>query len=190
MMTYKPHAGEGLIFMKVGTHARETLKDILARKQKELSEAGVSFWGYGGNTCHPTTKVQPFVSRLVGEGREVYLCMQEMVSNHFAEPIRATEYSEDGVTWKAVPDPINVLGSRYALVLKSLDKSDFDLSLARTRVGVGLQQGRSGVDYISGRVDKACLELTDEPQGPAAEDKVLKISLAAQLAAPYAVLLR
>lgn len=189
-MAYVPAAGAGLIFMKVGTHANESLKDILDRKQKELSDAGVSFWGYGGGTCHPTTKVQPFVSRLVGQGQEVYLCMQQMTSNHFADPVRAEEYSEDGVIWKPVPAPINVLGSRYALVVKSLDITDFDLSLAHTRVGIGLQEGRPGVEYIKGHVDKACLLLTDGAAGLPADDKVVKISLAAQLAEPYAVLLR
>jgi hypothetical protein len=190
MMAYVPKPGSGLIFMKVGTHAKESLEDILKRKQKELEDAGVSFWGYGGGTCHPTTKVQPFVSRLAAEGQEVYLCMQQMTSNHFADPVRAEEYSEDGVTWKSVPKPINVLGSRYALVVKSLDLTEFDLSLARTRVGVGLQQGRPGVEYIKGHVDKACLVLTEEAAGLPADDKVLKISLAAKLAEPYAVLLR
>lgn len=189
-MSYVPKAGMGLIFMKVGTHAKETLEDILVRKQKELADAGVSFWGYGGGTCHPTTKVQPFVSRLAEQGQQVYLCMQQMTSNHFADPVRAEEYSDDGISWKAVPKPINVLGSRFALVVKSLDVTDFDLSLAHTRVGIGLQQGRIGLDYVRGHVDKACLVLTDEAGASAEGDKVLKISLAAQLAHPYAVLLR
>ena len=64
-MSYQLQPGAGFIFMKVGVHAQETLTDIIARKQRELKDAGVSFWGYGGNTCHPTTKVQPFVSKLV-----------------------------------------------------------------------------------------------------------------------------
>lgn len=182
--------GAGFIFMKVGVHAQESLKDILARKQRELAEAGISFWGYGGNTCHPTTKVQPFVHRMVGGGQQVYLCMHEMVSKHYADPVRAEEYSVDGVTWKKVPKQINVLGSRYALVLESFEKTAFDVSLAHTKVGVGMRQGRAGVDYIQGRVDKACLEVTSEPLAPRAADKVLKIDVAARLAQPYAVLLR
>ena len=189
MPSYKPDPGAGLIFMKVGTHAKESLDDILKRKRKELSDAGVSFWGYGGNTCHPTTKVQPFVSTLKNQGNGVYLCMQSMMSNHFAEQVRAEEYSEDGVHWKKVPKEINVLGSRFALVLESIDNADFDLDLASTKVGIGLQEGRSGADYIRGHVDKACLVLGDKPAAPTL-DRTLKISLAARLAKPYAVLLR
>lgn len=182
--------GSGFIFMKVGVHAQESLKDILARKQKELADAGVSFWGYGGNTCHPTTKVQPFVSRLAKAGQEVYLCMHEMVSKHYADPVRAEEYSVDGQTWEKVPKGVNVLGSRYALVLTSFQGTEFEVSLAHTRVGVGLQEGRAGADYIRGRVDKACLEVTEERLPTSDGDRVLKIDVAAKLAAPYAVLLR
>ena len=51
--------GSGLLYMKVGTHARETLEDIIRRKTKEIEDTGYAFWGYGGNTCHPRTMVQP-----------------------------------------------------------------------------------------------------------------------------------
>ena len=51
--------GAGILYMKVGTHARETLDDIIRRKTREIEEAGVAFWGYGGNTCHPENMVNP-----------------------------------------------------------------------------------------------------------------------------------
>lgn len=190
-MSYMPEVGSSLIFMKIGVHAKEPLEDIIARKHKELKEAGVSFWGYGGNTCHPTTMVQPFVRSKVAAGQDVYLCMHSMVSNHWADPVRAEEYSEDnGKTWKRVPSRVNVLGSRYALVLESLEPTDFELKLGHTRVGYGMSQGKAGLDYVRGRVDKACLTLTDEAHGPAADDLAVKIGFVAKLAEPYAVLLR
>jgi len=189
-MTYRPPPGSGFIFMKVGVHAREPLEEIIARKRQEIADAGVSFWGYGGNTCHPITKVRPFVSRLVGSGQEVYLCMHEMTSSHYAEPVRAAEYSEDGVSWLKVPHGINVRGSRYALALKTIEETDLDLKLAETKVGVGLQAGKSGEDYIQGRVDKACLEMLDVAPSATSPDRVLKVTLAARLVSPYAVLLR
>jgi hypothetical protein len=52
--------GAGVLYMKVGTHAGESLEDILRRKTREIEEAGYALWGYGGNTCHPLTMVQPF----------------------------------------------------------------------------------------------------------------------------------
>lgn len=189
-MSFTLQPGTGFVFMKVGVHAREPLKDILERKRKELADAGVSFWGYGGNTCHPTTKVQPFVRDLEEKGQDVYLCMHSMVSNHWAEPVRAEEYSEDGYTWKKVPPEINVRGSRYALVLNSLDDANFVLPLNQTKVGIGVQQGRTGVEYIQGRVDKACLTYEGTALPAAVENRVLNIEIAAKFSKPYAVMLR
>src|SRR5713226_1156544 len=109
-------AGAGVLFMKVGTHAKETLDDIIARKKKEIEDAGLAFWGYGGNTCHPQTMVQPFARKHERQGSVIYLCMQPMESKHFAEQIPADEYSDDGSHWVQIPEGVKVLGSRYALL--------------------------------------------------------------------------
>jgi hypothetical protein len=181
--------GAGVLIMKVGTHAQETLADIIARKTKEIEDAGYALWGYGGNTCHPQTMVQPFARSYEQRGHTIYLCMQEMTSKHFAEPLRADEYSVDGVNWKMIPNAINVLGSRYALAIKGLRQEEFELPLAQTRVAVGASQGRPGDQYISGRVDKACLEVvTNVANSPDA--LVMKINLVAELLPPYAVYVR
>jgi hypothetical protein len=180
--------GAGLIFMKVGTHAQEPLSEIIARKRKEIEEAGVSFWGYGGGTCHPLTAVQPFAQDFVRRGRVIYLCMQPMNSQHFALPARAEEYSKDGVNWQQIPKPINVKGSRYALTIQELHEEKFELPLARTRVAVGNSQGRRGDQYIGGHVDKACLEVTEDL--PADAGDAVQIGLVARLVEPFAVLVR
>jgi hypothetical protein len=182
------HPGAGLIFMKVGTHAREPLSDIIARKRQEIAEAGFSFWGYGGGTCHPLTMVQPFAQDFVKRGGVIYLCMQSMNSQHFALPTRAREYSIDGAQWQPIPGPVNVKGSRYALALGDLREEEFDLPLANTRVAIGNSQGRAGDRYITGHVDKACLEVVPA-EAPAGGGSV-KISLVARLVEPYAVLVR
>mgnify|MGYP003673292529 FL=1 len=85
--------GDGILFMKVGTHAQESLDDIIARKSKEIADAGFAMWGYGGNTCHPTSMVQPFAEQFSANGRKVLLCMEPMESNHFAAPKSAAQYS-------------------------------------------------------------------------------------------------
>lgn len=181
-MTIQP--GDNILYMKVGTHASEELSDIIGRKRAEIQAEGMAFWGYGGGTCHPSTMVRPFA---MGSTGPIVLAMQPMTSNHFAEPVRAEEYSEDGVTWMPVPPGINCKGSRYALLLDSLDEVDDVLDLSRTRVAVGPSQGRVGAKYIQGRVDKACLEVIDEPYGDPVE---VKIQLRANLIDPYAVFLR
>ena len=177
-------SGDKILFMKVGTHASESLSDIVARKRLEIEREGFALWGYGGNTCNPTSMVQPFATNATGP---IVLAMQPMTSNHFAEPIRAEEYSDDGVHWGLVPPGINCVGSRFALVIDSLLEVDDTIDLGTTRVGVGPSLGRAGSAYIQGRVDKACLEVTDQLIG---EPRLMAIGYRANILKPYAVYLR
>lgn len=179
--------GDSFLYMKVGVHASETLKDIIDRKRAEIEQAGVSFWGYGGNSCHPLTAVQPFVREETSKGLTVRLLMQEINSHHFAQG-EAKEYSVDGKHYEPIPKGVKVLGSRFALVLKTLEPIDLAISLAHTRVGIGRCAGRSGADYIRGHLDKACL-VYDPDSGPGSIDAV-HLGLAARLVDPFAVLLR
>lgn len=181
--------GVGVLFMKVGVHASETLQDIIARKREEINRAGFAMWGYGGNTCHPKTMVQPFANDFQQIGQTVHLCMQEIESNHFAPPVRADQFSSNGTDWQDIPNSINVLGSRYALVIKNLREERFRLPLDHTEVAVGNSRGRPGDKYIAGRVDKACLivnSMSEEPEVPEGTD----IGLVAELMDPFAVFLR
>jgi hypothetical protein len=183
--------GSGVLFMKVGTHANESLTDIIKRKSQEIKETGFAMWGYGGNTCHPSSMVQPFAKSFAARGQTIHLVMEQMNSNHFAEPLSAAEYSTDGLNWKAIPETIHVKGSRYALLINKLHEEEFELPLDQTRVPVGPSSGRLGSKYINGRVDKACLEILDEPvrlndQVPAER----QINLVAELIDPFAVFLR
>jgi hypothetical protein len=185
----KPNAS--VLFMKIGIHAREPLDEIIQRKLKEIDDAGVSFWGYGGSTCHPTSMVQPFAQEQAQLNRPIYLVMQKMESNHWAEPVPADEYSVNGRDWLAVPKGVEVRGSRYALVIDDLEEADLQLPLARAEVALGPSQGRSAKDYIAGRVDKACLTLANNVDFPLAPDEpATPIGLVAKLKAPYAVFLR
>lgn len=183
--------GTPVLFMKIGIHAREPLDQIIQRKLQEIDDAGMAFWGYGGSTCHPASMVQPFAIEQEQRGNPIYLVMQKMESNHWAEPLPADEYSVDGQTWLAVPKGIQVRGSRYALVIEDLHEDEFSLPLARTKVALGPSAGRSGKEYISGRVDKACLELGPDVDVPLAPDEPsTQIGLVAKLKTPYAVFLR
>src|SRR6266516_1739789 len=179
--------GSGIVFMKVGTHAQEPLEDIIARKTKEIEQAGMAYWGYGGNTCHPQTMVQPFAQSYKRRGNVVYLCMHPMDSKHFAEQVRAQRFSVDGMNWKPIHSAINVLGSRYALVVNNLRLEEFDLPLAATRVALGHSIGAPGSTYVSGRVDKACLEVASDPEKADTKEPRVQIKLVAELVEPYAV---
>jgi len=181
--------GSALLFMKIGTHANESLEDIIKRKTEEIRRTGYGMWGYGGNTCHPTSMVQPFAKSFAERGRTIHLCMEEMTSNHFGEGV-AREYSVDGLTWKEIPETIEVRGSRYALVIDGLHEERFSLPLDQTRVPVGPSTGRLGSRYIQGRVDKACLEVLETPELVNEPARNIDINLVANLVDPYAVFLR
>lgn len=182
--------GAGVLFMKIGTHANESLADIIARKTEEIRRTGFGMWGYGGNTCHPGSMVQPFARTFAQRGRTIFLCMEQMNSNHFGEGI-AAQFSVDGLTWSDIPDTIEVRGSRYALVIEGLRANRFTLPLDQTRVPVGPSTGRLGSRYIKGRVDKACLEVLDTQEiSNEADPRTIDIDLVAKLKEPYAVFLR
>jgi hypothetical protein len=182
--------GDGLVFMKVGTHAQESLPEIVDRKRREIEEAGYALWGYGGNTCHPLHRVQPFAEEFVRRNGKIYLVMQPMISKHWAVPERAKQFTKDGTTWEDIPAAIRVLGSRFALAIRSLEERQFELSLDHTRVVGGAQEGKRGDLYVSGRVDKACLELTEHesPEPPARPP--VEIGLVAEIVEPYAVIVQ
>ncbi len=186
--------GSGLIFMKVGTHAREPLEQIIERKRRELNRAGKIFWGYGGTTCHPTRTVRPFAAAHAEVGRTVTLVMQKMTSRQFAEPDLAKEYSQDGVNWRPIPRGIEVRGSRYAMVLGSLEDENVLLDLDALRVWDGRCRGNLASQYLRGHVDKACLEVLENPfltqDGRALDRRHVAIGLTALVVEPYAVFLR
>ncbi len=184
--------GAGILFMKVGTHAKETLADIIARKSKEIEQTGYAMWGYGGNTCHPRTMVQPFAEAFAARNSPIYLCMHEMDSRHFAERLRANEFSVDRTKWEPIPNTINVLGSRFALMVEDLKQQDLVLPLAKAQVAIGLSKGRPAGRYIQGQVDKACLEVVSSPLPDlkSNESGEIRINLVAKLKKPYAVFLR
>lgn len=180
---------QDIIFMKIGRHADETLDSILARKREEFRRTGRTFWGYGGSTCHPLTQVRPFVRTITEQGGRVNLLMEQMNSKANPDVKPATEYSEDGISWKPLPSGIVVTGSRYALVLGEIKSEEIQLPLHRYVVGYGKSSGRSASIYIQGRVDKACL--ISSPNLPEnSKEKMIGITYTAEIIAPYAVLLR
>jgi hypothetical protein len=186
-MTIELEPGRQVLYMKVGVHAQEPLEDIIARKQREIDDAGFSMWGYGGNTCHPITMVRPFAQASERAGRRIILCMQKMKSNHYAQQVRANQFSTDGIDWNDIDPAINVLGSRYALCIRDLRNVVATIDLGDTAVALGRSAGRAGSAYIQGHVDKACLDVVGDQRG---ESRVVQIDLLADVIDPYAVLLR
>lgn len=183
--------GQGLIFMKVGLHASESLEDIVKRKRLEFEAAGSIFWGYGGSSCHPRTMVQPFGKSMQEEGKHLLIIMNEMNSKHAAPPVAATHYSEDGVDWEAVPRGIEVRGSRFALVLDELRLDEFEVNLNDFEVGLGQSRGKVASEYLKGQNDKGCLIYHEPHVPPPPEERIVKrIGLIARVKPPFAVFLK
>lgn len=183
--------GAGLLYMKVGMHAQESLDDIVERKLKEIERTGRATWGYGGSSCHPRTRVQPFAKQFADQGRPIHLVMEPMVSKHDHAPERATHWSVDNKQWEEVPEGLDALGSKFALIIGNLHTEEFDLSLDQTRVAVGGNEGKQGSLYIKGQCDKACLRFDpDVPAANADRRQIKSIGLVAELVAPYAVFLK
>lgn len=188
-MTLLTEPDAGLLFMKVGLHAGEKFEEILERKRREYQNAGMIFWGYGGNTCHPTNIVQPFARMKLEKGQNIYIVMEEIDSRHRPTRILASEYSIDGVRWQPIPAGIEVRDSRYAVILDQLQDGDLDIDLSAYDVAVGPSMGKAAGDYILGRVDKGCFT---KGQGPTAlrGPHMKKICHMAKIVDPYAVFLR
>lgn len=184
-----PSEYDAFIFMKVGNHAKETFEQILERKNRELTDAGRIFWGYGGTACHPLQQVQPFARSIVERGGRPYLLMEEIDSRADPEVVPATEFSSDGVSWSPLPAGVSVTGSRYALVLEKIEPGSFLLDTSDFQVGIGPSRGRVATQYLQGRVDKGCLtrETTRAIQH---ESAARNVDYVATLKPPYAVLLR
>src|SRR5260370_36832375 len=109
-----------VLLMKVGNHAGEKWEQILERKRREFEKTGRTFWGYGGNTCHPISIVQPFARLAVKEQGGILLVMEPIDSRAEPDIVPAKEYSRDGVTWRPIPTGIQVTGSTYALILDEI----------------------------------------------------------------------
>ena len=178
-----------IIFMKIGYHADEDLAQILARKKREEEECGVIFWGYGGNACHPTNQVLPFVSHAIAAQQRPVLAMKVTQSRFSGECRFATEFSVDGVDWNPLPPGAIVKGSRYALICRNIQQVDAQLNLAEYTVAIGPSVGKQLNSYLRYRVDKACAWFT----GDSSSDDGLHtadISYVADLVEPYAVFVR
>lgn len=181
----------GLIFMKVGVHAGEPFEEILGRKRKEIEDTGLSFWGYGGGTCHPSRQVRPFARLKIEEGERIYLVMEQIESHHALTKKIAREYSIDGISWRPIPDKINVRGSKYAIILSEIREGDLDLDLGQYEVGYGSSRGKVAADYIQGRVDKGCIHMKhDFKEGEIKTKDIKKISHFGEIVDPYAVFVR
>ncbi|MDE2716675.1 MAG: hypothetical protein OXI33_06625 [Chloroflexota bacterium] len=181
---------EAFIFMKVGWHGGDSLKDILNRKKIELKEAEMIFWGYGGTVLHPTNQVQRFVK---GWKEKIEVLMQVVESNSGSGPPAGTAKQfavSDKELWKRIPKGIKT-GGKHALVLDEIRECKLELDLRDYEVGIGPSSKgkKNAADYLSYRTDKGALVKAKPPQNRPKEPKRVLIKYRAYLKHPYAVFL-
>lgn len=147
---------KNIVFMKYGTHANEPPDRILENKVNEISLCGRTFWGYGGNVCHPVNQLQPFIKKNAELGEKTYLVLCRIASTWKGNTERANFYSFNNVDWIPLPSENVVTGSKYAVICNSFELCDFAIDLSFYRVPVGNSSGHLLSNYIAGRNTKGC----------------------------------
>lgn len=174
---------KNIIIMKCKTHASEKIEDIYKRKKQEEATAGYFCWGYGGTLCHPLNQVHPFCK----DKEKVYLLLTPTSSELNNVPERSKYYSTDKKIWNNIDLSINVLGSKYAIVAKKLQKCDLEINLNDYEIAIGNSIGKNLGDYLKGRVDKACAVKSTKK---ANKNQKIKIVMIAELTYPYSIFVR
>lgn len=173
--------------MKIGPQGEESLPEIIERKNREAKIFDHAYWGYGGVTCVPF-RVHGFAKEVSASGSSIKVLFAVTGSPFLGSHIPdAKENSEDNVLWRPIPSEIHITVSKYALVLKNLKESDFNLALNDYQVAVGPSRGKSLASYLRFRVDKALAQRTGSLSEVGPE---LKISFTADLVEPYALYLK
>ena len=173
--------------MKIGFRKDEPLDKIIMRKLQEESEAGFTFWGYGGTLCHPIKVIRPFAASCEAKGLSVTVLMSRTESRLLGQPGCRKEYSTDRKDWQPLPRGIRT-GSPYALVMRNFRACEARLDLSLYAVGYGPSEHRRLTEYLGFRVDKAP-GLLSRPAVKLAP-KLVPVSYRADLVEPYAVVLR
>ncbi len=186
---------EAFIFMKVvREYDGKTLDKIVERKQRELNDVGMTYWGYGGTILDPTKQVQPFVGRWFREQEPIYLLMHRTKGKFKSEasPAKATRYSvakKDEKSWEDIPPGIHLQRTKCALVLDEIIEltPHQELNLRDYEVGIGPSCGNNAAEYLKAPNSKGCFVKAESRYlGPAVE---ACITYLARLKFPYAVFL-
>lgn len=177
--------GQRVLLMSVGVHASESVSDIIERKMREIENEGFALWGYKGSLGSPAGKLlRDFIAKASGP---IEVLMRPTNSRHHGDDERASEFSVDGKVWMPIPDTIHCRGSEWALCLTRLRVVNEAINLNEFRVVGGSSDGGVGsVLRKRGQADQLRLEFV----GGDVESDFEPIVLRAELASPYAVLVR
>lgn len=177
---------ENIVIMKAGTHADESLDNIIVRKTREAGEAGFCLWGYGGSSCHPIRQVQIHAQQAASR---VTCLFVRTLSNPRLSTSHSSEYSPDGIQWTPLPANHFVTSSRWAIAISNIEHSGQVINLAKYVVAVGPSEGKPLSKYLCGRSDKACARRVDDDSAKT-QSHLVAVDFVADLVTPYGVVLR
>ena len=127
--------------------------------------------------------MQPFCKA----NNKVYLLLTPTHSELNSNPKRAESFSIDKYTWLNFNSKINVYGSKYALIIKNLQKCNFEIDLKDYEIAIGKSKGKNLSEYLRGRVDKACAIKNIKDKN---YSKKVKIIMIAELVSPYSIFVK
>jgi len=103
-----------VIFSVIGSHAGESEDVIFARKKKEITDTGRSFWLIN-STKAKTEDIQKFCKRAHSENEEVLCMFIEPSSSRGSRPTKtsaiASKFSIDKINWEEIPKGIKITGN-------------------------------------------------------------------------------
>lgn len=126
-----------IIFIRLDNRSIKNIDAVLEAKLQEEEAQNNIFWGYTGNTCHPTTQVQPFSE--LDSSTEIKVVMS-YYNSIYPDPkmVEMTEFSIDKKIWSELPAPTLVPEkAKYAFVMRNLTKCDMRINLQDYHVAVG-----------------------------------------------------
>ncbi|HTH93371.1 MAG TPA: hypothetical protein VL576_02755 [Candidatus Paceibacterota bacterium] len=144
-----------VLVMKIGPFCGFSLEEIINIKTGEQDKIGKFFLGYSGVFCHPK-RVSEFIQLAKSEGEKVTVLFITTPSN-FNSPIeRLSYYSSDANLWQPLPEEVLLVGSKFSIVAKDIQKVDFDINLTDYQSMLGATPGKTLDEYLQWRCDKSC----------------------------------
>jgi hypothetical protein len=178
-----------IIYLPGGVHANEEINSIVERKIKEINKNGFMFFGYNGTLLHPNSQVVPFGKKNHKNNNKTYVLISAIKKDYQKFVIKAKDYTINRVEWFDIPENINVLGSKYALVCSNIKPCSFDIDLNDYVIARGKHKNERFAEVYSTRLDSVCAHYNPENKKEI-NKKIVHIDYIAELTEPYGVFVR
>jgi len=180
---------QNIIYMPCGIHANESIESIVKRKVKEIKKNGYMFFGYSGFLLHPHSQLVPFAKENKRKKEKTYLLISSTTENFQGITETAKDYSINKYEWFDIPKNINILGSKYAIVCKSIKSCDFEIDLNDYIIARGKHKKQRFAEIYSDKLDRICGEYNPKDKKET-NKKTVHIDYIAEITEPYAVFVK